>query len=696
MADKKISQLTPLEKPTGNEEFPVAIEGQNYKVKIKDVKPDLSDYVTSKQAAQKYYPKVDGESLSDLVDTLNEGLGYVEQDLQENYARKDGAYEGMLVGSAMNLQGQDVVANGSAYRTSGGSDDIASGLAEVMSIKGNAIAWNQLAKLITSSNFIAYNSNNVVINIVDGVCTVTVNNSDGSGYSVGVKFKDYLPLIQGHVYLARYDVYSSFAYEYKIEINNYAQTTSYIPANKWTKLYALVVANRDTSQLLVSPYGVNFMEEANTYSVKNPILFDLTLIYGQGNEPTTAEQFEADYQRWFGKPLEYEEYDEGSIRSVKATGIKTVGFNLWEHGDLSLKETGWASGIKEKWYNEVGYKGQIYVQADLSCNSEDVWLRFIIHYTDGSSDISPQKGTNYVASLKSNPQKVVSYISFSNSIKDTTAKISNICINFSWSGKRDGEYEPHWEETKPIPIIDLMGKLNGEGESVTIFPDGLKRAGSVYDEILIENGVTKAIKRVGSVDLGSLNWMYSNEFLVFRAGDIKYQVKEKFTWLNAKYPFVGSYSNTTDKECGYIYYTEFAIKDSSFGEDANMLKNSLQGVIAYYELAEPEVYILDNFELPLNYKVDDFGTEQILMPEDSVAPTLMTRYGVNAVDTLRRLPTQYISADSMDNFLAQLGVAMGGTWTKTWDEQTGSYAFRFTPTETAEMPDSIDEQELTN
>ena len=37
-------------------------------------------------------------------------------------------------------------------------------------------------------------------------------------------------------------------------------------------------------------------------------------------------------------------------------------------------------------------------------------------------------------------------------------------------------------------------------------PDGLKKAGSVYDEIEIEGGVVKAIKRVGSVDLGSLTW----------------------------------------------------------------------------------------------------------------------------------------------------------------------------------------------
>lgn len=75
MADRKISELPLLEVVNGNEEIPVAHEGSNYKVKTGALKPNLSDYLTSKQAAQKYYPKVDGDNLSDLVDILDKGLG---------------------------------------------------------------------------------------------------------------------------------------------------------------------------------------------------------------------------------------------------------------------------------------------------------------------------------------------------------------------------------------------------------------------------------------------------------------------------------------------------------------------------------------------------------------------------------------------------------------------------------------------
>lgn len=55
-----------------------------------------------------------------------------------------------------------------------------------------------------------------------------------------------------------------------------------------------------------------------------------------------------------------------------------------------------------------------------------------------------------------------------------------------------------WVETRTLPITTLKGKASGSATSVVVFPDGMKKAGSVYDEIKVESGVVKAIKRVGS------------------------------------------------------------------------------------------------------------------------------------------------------------------------------------------------------
>ena len=73
----------------------------------------------------------------------------------------------------------------------------------------------------------------------------------------------------------------------------------------------------------------------------------------------------------------------------------------------------------------------------------------------------------------------------------------DICINLSDPAK-NGTYEPYAGQVKEFDVTTLTGKLNGTGSSVTIFPDGMKKAGNVYDEIKIDNGVVKAVKRVGS------------------------------------------------------------------------------------------------------------------------------------------------------------------------------------------------------
>lgn len=55
-----------------------------------------------------------------------------------------------------------------------------------------------------------------------------------------------------------------------------------------------------------------------------------------------------------------------------------------------------------------------------------------------------------------------------------------------------------WTKIQTMPITTLTGKLNGAESSVTVFPDGMKKAGNIQDEIFVEGGVVNAIKRVGS------------------------------------------------------------------------------------------------------------------------------------------------------------------------------------------------------
>lgn len=593
-----------------------------------------------------------------------------DSNARENKADKNGTYPELTAGTAQNLLGNVEITNDSAYRPTGGDNDVNSGYeaASIESIKGNARAWNQLAPMITNDNYTDYEYGNAIVNVVNGEANVTVvDYSHAYWHCTKYKNDKKIPLILGHKYLASLELYRNViqpADSVGIEIqSNASWYDKELPANKWNKVSVITEYDNYSEYLghnsvLLLRMRTPFSDEDNTYKVRKLQLFDLTLIYGAGNEPSTPEEFEADYQRWFGRTLEYEEYDEGSIRSVKATGIKTVGFNLSPINEFKGDAFGWYHLNNNcLWKNDCNYKGQLYLSFDLISSSVTqenapdnarVDPSLAVYYKDGT--IGYIRGTAIFCKVSgiTLANKEVEKISCEGYSYSGDIDVKNISINFVWSGKRNGEYEPHWEETVPIPITTLSsgGKV--------IFPDGLKRAGNVYDEIKIENGVTKAIKRVGSVDLGSLDWHYKSDWGAFSSLDLnglmamqpvprnllvskKYKINNNGTiWGTAGIDLIldgGRVSFYDDKAA-------LQIIDFSYGTDANALKESLQGIILYYELAFPEEYIIDNFQLPLAYKIDDFGTEQILMPNDSITPICNIKYGINAVDTVRRMPAR--------------------------------------------------------
>ena len=215
---------------------------------------------------------------------------------------------------------------------------------------------------------------------------------------------------------------------------------------------------------------------------------------------------------------------------------------------------------------------------------------------------------------------------------------SNTCVHLVWSGYRNGEYEPYEEHTllfngESGSLATLTGKkiVDGEptGESVTIFPEGWKSVGTAYDfgKADSDGYIRKVTKCI--------------DVRAYEAGD-----------------------------------------DS----DASVITD---GTNTYYVLATPEEYLLDT-PIPATYVVNDFGTEQRL-PEDTASSVMApifydVKYAMNAVDTLRRLPVNYISKASMDNFTTELagklGTAMNATIaiTPTYDAENAEYDYEITIT----------------
>lgn len=561
-----------------------------------------------------------------------------------NKANKDGYYEQMGVGVADNLTGKgDGVSAEFTRRTSGGTADIADGVATLKAIKGNTLVWNQLTKKL-------YN---------DSVVGVTAQWSEDGKY---VHFSGTrTPGGDSNLY-ALIDISSTNknGYKYlfwcdgsdKVNWNIYGNVVSGSFAKKAIATASLS-SGADRISALVSLGAMQAGETIDENIHFN--VFDLTQMFGAGNEPATVEEFEALF------PNDYYAYNEGQLLSFKGNGIVTDGFNQFD-------------GTKAKVFGGKAY----YINGTYST------LKFAKTIDGTQTDITPS------ANLYTPTED--GYI-FATGVSD------DFCINLSWSGVRNGEYEPYWKETRNIPVTSIKGKVNGQGESVVIFPDGMRSAGTAHDEIV----GNKAIKRIGVVDLGSLDWELidgwaSSSFRTMGITDAKQMVDWPYipNQINNKgYKSSGAASATWDDKSIVInslahYINTTAIRDTDY-TDASAFKTAMSGVLLYYELAEPVEYIIDEADVPnYNYKVSDFGTETLL-PEGvdasgvpQTAPMIaQIVYGMNAVDFIRNAPKNYISKESMDSILsAMVSAGVIASYTLTWDATSGKYNCSITkPTE---------------
>ena len=543
------------------------------------------------------------------------------------------------VALAENLVGRGSVPAEYTFRTAGGDADLGSGSALIKMLKGRTLVFNQILRTAsitaTSGGGVALtkDGNKIVLN---GLCTEAYDFSFS-----GVKSN----FIVGHKYALIHRGSS------KVRAAVHANGT--FPQFQANATVFLTISSLNTNAFYIE--AVNGENYSNDFVYIN--IVDLTLMFGAGNEPSTPEEFEALF------PLDYYAYNAGQLLSVTATGIETVGFNAYN------PETGKAILLGGHKYQVSG----TYTALDFNGAAPTL---------DGEGCFTPSENGELTVTGGNN---------------------TDTCVHLVWSGYRNGEYEPYWSETRNLPITTLTGKKDGAGESVVIFGDGFKSAGSAFDEITA-NG---AVKRIGKVDLGTLDWAafpdYNTYSIIapFVTGMKRPSANEAAAnCLSSIYvvvPASAMFRATTPLGIAVATGGAVIVSNSAYNTaDATSRSNfiaSLSGVYLYYELDTPETYVLDE-PLTLTYKVDDFGTEKELPQNDDEPATAPIRYEVqyamNAVDTLRRLPVNYISKESMEAFLAELdstlGAALSATveTTMTWDADNEKYAFSMSVTPNTE------------
>lgn len=304
-----------------------------------------------------------------------------------------------------------------------------------------------------------------------------------------------------------------------------------------------------TARYQTSTNGLRFQTQA----------FDLTRLFDAGNEPTTIEEFKSKF------PNSYYPYSEPEVRNVRTNQITTIGFNAFngEYADVIGGQAYYLGGAIDTAHFTTEIGGEL----------EEITIHENRLYTPSTNGYIYATG-------------------------------SDICINLSHSGVRNGEYEPYKRNIRLLPEIWKY------------FPDGMNGNANVWDELNAEY----AVKRWGVVDLGTLTWLAQG---TNTDGEYRWEAKGISTpptatvstipnIICAKYT-TGSNENTfARKDCVSISASgNIRIFDSNYKETSSKeaFVASLQGVLLYYELAEPiETPITEAIQL--DYVVDDFGTEK--------------------------------------------------------------------------------------
>lgn len=529
---------------------------------------------------------------------------YAGGDLREEIdlkADSDGYYTMLTAGAADNLTARgDGVTASFLYRTTAGSASVPDeGESTVRSINGRTLVWNQLNNgYNTNLNVDGLTKSEGATGGISVTGTVTTTPSGNALY-----LSKQVPLKRdGRKYLFKV----SKPIGYPIMVNGYPTSAVNGQAFIWSK-----TDGTNWNGALCAKVGSGDVIDMTDVHMS---IFDLTQMFGAGNEPSTVAEFEALY------PLPYYPYDAGTLLPVRMTGVETTGFNQLPDGLAPYRGIPAFDG--SKCVRLIA--GQQY-QLTFDVTSGTAWRIALAAYEMDGAPIVVAGGTTAISAFLSQCSRSLGFNSATgvfvqgsnNTNKDMTFTPSrdcyvlpmvsgnpvttNACLHLVWSGYRNGEYEPYWSEQRTIAAI------------AENFPDGMRSAGSVADE-LTEYG---AIHRVGE--------------RAYQSGDES---------------------------------------DSTVTTD---------NTITHYPLATPTTTTFPQ-PISMNYKFADFGTERIMVPtgQMSAPPTMDVAYGLNATDTLRTLPTEYISKASDASFTAALAAALNLTITRTWDEAAGRYDYTIT------------------
>jgi len=340
-----------------------------------------------------------------------------------------------------------------------------------------------------------------------------------------------------------------------------------------------------------------------------PQMIDLTAIYGAGNEPTSVEQFKADY------PLDYYAYNAGEILSAKVSKLISRGRQQWDeewevgYWDTSGHKSEAGSCIRcanhipviesQEYYVKNGNANGLYVQVfDVNGN------RLYAGYANNETFTTPA-GASYM-------------VFHTNTYDNVTTYNHDITISVYFEdGEGYDKYYSYSAQEVTLPNIEL--RSIGDIKDIAYASGGGKR-------------------RIGIAKLKDLTWLYdsgSKLFYTSSLNDLMIKVQQAVTSnvvvSCSKYALStlictasdSSYKNE-DKALSYHYslgvgtgLAYIYVCDSSY-TDATTFKNQFgdNDVLIYVLATETE--LTENEGWDTNVMVDNYGTLEFVTDPQQV------------------------------------------------------------------------------
>lgn len=533
-------------------------------------KTNLADYATT-------------ADLDALINALVDGvMAVAEADYAESATYAQQADLANQINTDREIEDADTACHPAVFGTVGGNAEVQSGLMPFTELRGNTIKWNQLVQNGNFASTDGWTVTNGTITVSDNVAEITFTDTTAVSNLRSTDFG----YIKDHKYLYRCQI--------KLK-NTFAQTgatfgfsginNAYVDGTTtdWQQL-----AYIDTASATTPHWGANIYKWAQTnltgYYIKNIVVFDLTAIYGAGNEPSTVVAFVRDF------PLPYYAHNPGTLLSSKSSSVDFIKRNQCPALDTFFNV------LPNTEYEVSGITAGGYLQE-----------------FDGSK------------TLIKTSSEITSTTNITLTAQTVYAKIqattyTDVLCYITW-------------ETRGLPYVPFSD------QHITLPNIELRSAGSVYD-VLYQQGGGK--RRIGTVDLGTLNWTMFSSGVFYGAPTIA-QKPYTTNYLCAKYDsYNGSYGSLPDKSmtgdggAG----TNIWIRDDSYS-DAATFKTAIDGAMLYYELAtETDITVEENPGWTKFADIDNFGTVKFNQDPAQTIPVpqaYFIRYTVNLVEFLDSL-----------------------------------------------------------